>query len=490
MAKRPSTPTLEVIARYNVCPPPNSAVPTSLPLTFFDIPWLFFSPTQTLFFYEYPNPTCHFLSTTLPTLTHSLKLTLQHFFALAGTVVLPPDSSAATPQISYDHGNYVTLVAAESKGDFFHLSGNHQRCVDDFYPLLPPLPSSFAAASKTKQEIPLLSIQITIFSNSGLCIAFSCHHVAADARTFNNFIKTWASISRDPCFLIKAPPFYDRTVVKDSYGLHSTFLNQWSNKKSSLAIGSNNNITTVLNVPESEMVRATFLMSPAHMEKLKQWIISRCNLTNKPHIPCLSPYNLTSSFIWVCLIKAQGKVSGKLFGKKASYFGFNAGGIIRLDYPIPTCYFGNCIGFARCMAIESELCGEDGMIVAANAIGNKIKELNEAMFKGAENWISDWEVFYGGDESNHVLVMGSPKVDLYDTDFGWGRPNKIEEISIDNYANAISFTESRQVKGGIEVGLALPKAKMDAFTSFFTQEGEEWKRGAHRDTTRKVLEYL
>lgn len=51
---------------------------------------------------------------------------------------------------------------------------------------------------------------------------------------------------------------------------------------------------------------------------------------------------------------------------------------------------------------------------------------------------------------------------------GGEKPKKIEEISIDKM-RAISFTESRDVKGGIEVGLALTKAKMDAFTMFFSE---------------------
>ncbi|EOX96706.1 Malonyl CoA:flavonoid malonyltransferase 5, putative [Theobroma cacao] len=439
MAKRPST--VEVVARYHVSPPPNSAPPTSLPLTFFDIPWLCFSASQPLFFYKYPFPTNHFLSTTLPTLVHSLSLTLQHFFALAGSLVWPPDPFK--PLIVYNEGNYVSLVVAESDGDFFHFSGNHQRCVNEFYPLLPQLPSR---ASESKHEIPLLAAQITIFSNSGICIGFAYHHVVADGRTFNSFIKTWASLFRDPSFLIKSLPFYDRTVVKDTCGLESIFLNDWSNRKSSqeMAIGVD---TRVTNLSDSDMVRATFLMCPGDMEKIKQWIVTQCKLKNNPQPPYLTPSNLTCAFVWICLIKAQEKVNGKLFGKNPSYFGFNAGGITRLDYPVPTTYFGNCIAFARTMAIQRELCGEDGIIVAANMIGNRVKELDDGVLAGAETWISDWAVFY--ESESHVMVTGSPKLDFYDTDFGWGRPKKIEEISNDK-ANAISFTESRDVKGGIE----------------------------------------
>lgn len=456
MDKRPST--VKVVARYHVSPPKGSAPPTSLPLTFFDLPWLFFSASQPLFFYEYPYPTSHFLSTALPKLVDSLSLTLQYFFAFAGTLVARPDSS--TPLIAYNEGNYISLVVAESNGDFFHLSGNHQRCVNDFYSLLPQLPSR---ASKSKQEFPLLAAQITIFSNFGICIGFAYHHVVADGRTFNSFIKTWASLFRDLAFSINSVlPFYDRTVIKDTYGLQSIFLKDWSNRKSSeeMVIG----VDACVNL--SDMTRATFLMCPGHMEKIKQWIVARCKLRCKPQPPRLTPYNLTCAFVWVCLIKSQEEVNGKLVGNNLSYFGFNAGGITRLDYPVPTSYFGNCIGFARSMAIQRELCGEDGIIIAANAIGNKIKELDDAFLKGAENWISEWEVFYGSEP--HVMVAGSPKLDFYETDFGWGRPKKIEEISIDS-GNAMSFTGSRDVKGGIEVGLSLAKAKMDAFASFFTQ---------------------
>ncbi|KAK5812802.1 hypothetical protein PVK06_028243 [Gossypium arboreum] len=56
-----------------------------------------------------------------------------------------------------------------------------------------------------------------------------------------------------------------------------------------------------------------------------------------------------------------------------------------------------CIGFARTMATQSELSGEDGIIVAADAIGNRVKDLGEAFLEGAENWISVRGVFYGSD---------------------------------------------------------------------------------------------
>lgn len=46
---------------------------------------------------------------------------------------------------------------------------------------------------------------------------------------------------------------------------------------------------------------------------------------------------------------------------------------------MPTTYFRNCrcIGFGRSMSTRRELLGEDGIVAAANAIGNTIMKLDK-----------------------------------------------------------------------------------------------------------------
>lgn len=453
--------TIKVLEQCEISPPATAAQEICLPLTYFDIPWLFFPPSQPLFFFEYPYPTSQLLSNTLPMLKHSLALTLQHLPPFAGNLtVLPQGQGHTKPHILYAHGDYVLLTIAESDGDFNRLSGNHQRHVNEFYSLVPELASTNACK---RAAVPLLAMQLTVFSNVGLSMGFTYHRVVADGRTFNNFLKTWGSLCRDSSCLIE--PFC-RSAIKDPNGLEGIFLNEWCNRRSSqeMAVICNE----MANLDLSNTVRATFFVSPNDMEKIKQWIISQCKNKSRPNPTHMSPSNLTCALIWVCYVKAQAKVNekGKSMGEDPSYFGFNAGAITRLDYAIPTTYFGNCIGFARCLATWDELLGEDGIIVAADVIGSKVKELDKEILGGAEKWISDYEAFFGSEL--HVMVAGSPKLEFYETDFGWGKPKKIEEISIDKM-RAISFTESRYVKGGIEVGLALPKAKMDAFTLFFNE---------------------
>ncbi|CAN6571694.1 unnamed protein product [Malus baccata var. baccata] len=68
-----------------------------------------------------------------------------------------------------------------------------------------------------------------------------------------------------------------------------------------------------------------------------------------------------------------------------------------------------------------------------------------------------------------VAIARSPTLGVYGTDFGWGRAKKVEVVHFVN-STVFSLAESGdEEEDGIEVGLALPRATMDAFTSLFEQ---------------------
>ncbi|KAB1224729.1 Anthocyanin 5-aromatic acyltransferase [Morella rubra] len=379
------------------------------------------------FFYEYPYPIDHFTSNALPNLKNSLSLALQNYYPLAGNLQSLPEPGK--PALVYSEGDNVLLILAESEGDFNHLSDHSISKLWHLYRI-------------------------------------AYQHVVADGRTFNNFLKTWASFCclRDHSSSVQLSlPSFDRKVIVDTHGLEEIFLKEWWKRKSSKQTVT---VTDQVNGYLSNIVRATFVVGSDDMERIKTMIIANCNKENVSIPIHLSAYVLTCAFVWVCLLKIQESPNGKCCGEDPNYFGFIAGGITRLDFPVPLTYFGNCVGFGRATATRNELVGEDGVVVAAKAIGSTVKRLDKAIFGGAEKWISDWEVLFGSEL--HVMVSGSPKLDLYETDFGWGRAKKIEDISIDRM-RAISLTESRDAEGGIEVGLTLPKAKMDAFSKFFDE---------------------
>lgn len=199
------------------------------------------------------------------------------------------------------------------------------------------------------------------------------------------------------------------------------------------------------------------------MNMIKHHILVKCKAINQDPPLHLSPYVSACSFTWICILKVEESHNSEGTSTKSPlYLGFNAGGITRLGYEIPSGYFGNCIAFGRCTAFGSDLLGKDGVVFAAKAIGKEIKRLDKDVLEGAERWISEW------DELN-IRVLGSPKVDSYGVDFGWGKVDKVDKLSSnqDGRVNVISLCGSRDLKDGIEIGVVLSKAKMTAFTALF-----------------------
>ncbi|KAF8389929.1 hypothetical protein HHK36_024448 [Tetracentron sinense] len=448
--------SVKVLEQCRVAPPPDSVIQTSLPLTFFDLIWLRFPPTQRLFFYDSPHSKTHFTKSLIPKLKRSLSLTLQHFYPLAGSLTWPPHSEK--PMIHYAHGDSVSLTVAESDNAFYHLSGNHARDINEFHPLLPQLLVSETVAA-------VLALQVTVFPNCGFCIGIATRHAVADGRTSTTFMKSWASICRsgDSALLPQCPlPVYDRFLIKDTVGLEKIYLNELV-KSNVSDTESNNRSLAVMNPrapPDTFKVKGTFELSRDDIERLRKWVLTRREKDKDKKTPPLhaTTFVLTCAYVWVCLVRAE-----EIRNKKVS-LAFSVDCRSRLDPPIPATYFGNCITARIITAETCEIMGEDGVSVAVEAFSEAIRELDIGVLRGMEEFIS---LTHPTEAEWLMGIAGSTQFGVYGTDFGWGRPIKVEMPSTD-ITGAISLTESKDGSGGVEVGLALNKLKMEAFASLFS----------------------
>lgn len=211
----------------------------SLPLTYFDVMWLPFRPLSRVSFYDFPHSSAYFTQNVVPALKTSLSLVLKHFSPLAGNLVTPSNFSSDTIlQVHYLNGDSVSLTIAECASEnYYHLSGNQARDVDDLFLFVPQLPSGIPTEDCI--AAPVLAIQVTIFPNVGISVGFTNSHVVADGSTMFNFTQAWASIARQficshkdddsakeflasPSYLQQLP-FYDRSVIKDPNNLYSIF---------------------------------------------------------------------------------------------------------------------------------------------------------------------------------------------------------------------------------------------------------------------------
>ncbi|KAG8070701.1 hypothetical protein GUJ93_ZPchr0006g44358 [Zizania palustris] len=130
-------------------------------------------------------------------------------------------------------------------------------------------------------------------------------------------------------------------------------------------------------------------------------------------------------------------------------------------------YFGNCVGLCFASAPKKDLIaiGVDGLIAACSAVA--------AAIDGATSYDPDsWnrygerviEVFKDGP---FLSVAGSsPRFRVYDVDFGFGRPAKVDIVSAAK-TGALAVAEGRVDPGSIVVGIVLPLEQMERFHKCF-----------------------
>ncbi|KAJ4971028.1 hypothetical protein NE237_004127 [Protea cynaroides] len=432
---------IKVLDRYNIAPPPGSVTTTStiLPLTFFDIRWLPLPPVELLFFYEFPYPISQFMQSHLPNLKRTLSSTLIHFYPLAGNLSWPKEPNQ--PMICYTEGDSVSFTLAESNADFNHLSSNHLRNAIDFRPLVPPLPASGSI-------VPILAIQVTIFPNTGICIGITHHHSICDGRGFTHFMKTWASISTlessEPL------PLLDRTVVKDHDGITKIFLDELEGFMGSQLMSGNRRLRVMDIELKPNMVRATFELNEETGRKLKERVYPPSRLV------------AICAYTWVCLLKAEAKTGGSKSNN--TFFVVNVDYRARLDPIIPETYFGNCIRGCVVNAEKTDLI-KGGVAMAAQLINSAVQDMegDKRILRGLENGLSKLLKIQSG---RVLAAAGSPQFGLYKIDLGFGRPKKVEMVSIDR-TGAMFLKESSNLDGGVEFDLVLDRLEMDAFVSLF-----------------------
>ncbi|PWA57258.1 Chloramphenicol acetyltransferase-like domain-containing protein [Artemisia annua] len=448
-----SLPILNVLEKSQVSPPRATIDTRSLPLTFFDISWLSLSPVHNLFFYEFPITKAHFVETIVPNLKHSLSITLQHFFPFVGNLILFPTPNKP-PEIRYTEGDFVPVTFAECTLDFNDLTGNHPRNCNKFYPLIPMLGHASKVCDYVK--IPIFSVQVTFFPNCGISIGMTNHHCLGDASTRFRFLMAWTSIARsgtDESFLAKGDfPLYDRVIKYPK--LDEIYLN-----KAKLETLSQEYKPKFLSVP-SDKVRATFVLTRTTINCLKKHVS-----TQIPTLQYISSFTVACAYIWSCIAKSRND--------ELQVFGFIIDCRARLVPAVPSNYFGNCLATCGAMAKTSVLVEKDGFVTAAKLLGDCLhKKLNDkdGILKDAATW---YDFSFKERPTSMITVSGTPKLNFYSTDFGWGKPKKHEAVGID-YGKGISMSTSKESNEDLEIGVCLSAAEMEAFVPIFNGGLEEF----------------
>ncbi|KAF5735603.1 phenolic glucoside malonyltransferase 1-like [Tripterygium wilfordii] len=441
---------VKVVEVCQIAPSRESATELTLPLTYFDLIWLKFHPGERIYFYQLNESTPNFYRVILPGLKHSLSLTLLHFLPLAGRLTWP--SHAPKPTILYSPDDTVSLTVAESKADFNCLSSNQILETAELSPYVPEL----AVSDSTS---PAMAIQITLFPNSGYTVGYSMNHVILDGKSTTMFMKSWALICKqNQSHLPKAlTPIFDRTVIEDPEGIDMAYLNHWIKMTNELNPEADpRSLKPILGklFTESKLVRATFLVTREDIKKLRNRVFSGID---EPNSVRLSSFVLTYAYTIVCMVRSRVDES---VNKVRIYL--TSDWRVRLG-AIPANYFGNCVYSYNAVVEANDVKSENGLIFLVKKLSELIKKVDNGNLEGAKELFEKLEAVDPG--TFDISVAGSPLFELYKVDFGWGRPKKVEFISIDDRIGGMSV--ERSIDGGIEVGMVLEKHEMEVFDSLF-----------------------
>ncbi|CAH2079815.1 unnamed protein product [Thlaspi arvense] len=441
--------------------PSDSSKSLTLPLTFFDLLWFKLHPVERVFLYRLTDATRPFFdSVIVPNLKSSLSSTLSHYLPLAGQLVW--DSIDQKPSIVYTPNDAVSFTVAESNADLSWLTGNKPFPTAELYPLVPELSNSDDSATA-------VSFQVTLFPNQGFCIGVNAHHGVLDGKTTTNFLKSWAHTCKRhqeeqeqtanaslPQDLI---PVYDRTVIKSPEDMETVILNKWQSLLKFFSGGKEPDNPKSLKLLPSpainpDVVRFTLELTREDIQTLRERLKRESSSSSSPKELRLSTFVVIYSYVLTCIIRARGGDPNRPIG-----YGFAVDCRSLMDPPMPSNYFGNCVSAAFKMPMTAELVmGEEGFLVAARMVSDLVEGLDESVPFKIPELLDAFTTIPPG--SQVLSVAGSTRFGVYGLDFGWGNPERVVIVSIDQ-GEAISMAESRDGNGGVEIGFSLKKHEME-----------------------------
>jgi hypothetical protein len=427
-------------------PPFPSPPETSLPLTFFDVFYVHSPPVQRLFLYRLAPDAD--VAAIISNLRDSLHQALRAFYPLAGRVRLTPGTSDRY-EMHYRPGDAVTFTVAECDDADTHFHGlttDEPREVAKIATFVPPLPEGGR----------LLAVQATLLpARRGLAIGVTVHHAACDGSGSTHFLHTWAAACRGGG--AEAPPVIDRTLLPDPRRLYDVFVQ---------GAPSSQELESVK--MSADQLIATFALSKDDLERVKDAVADEATRRGVAPPRC-SSLVATFGFVWSCYQRAkEGSGGGGAGEGPVTCMALAVDHRSRMKPPLPDKYLGNCVGPAFALAPTAELAaaGAGGLFSACAAVASSIDEaVRDIGTSSMEAWM---------DRVREVLPMGllnvsgSPRFRVYDLDFGFGRPAKVDVVPVSRIgAVAVAVAESRGGDGGIEVGVSLPPAAMGSYKKCF-----------------------
>eukprot|EP00253_Pinus_taeda_P024558 PITA_24558 len=396
-------------------------------------------------------------------LKRNLSLVLVDFYPLAGRLDIKGEDESGRPEIDCNDDG-VEFIEASIDMAFCDLEKDGFQHKSFFHKLVPALDAVNLKDDNYRR--PFLSVQVTDFQGGGICIGTDLQHVIADGKAFWFFMKCWAERSRLGLGIPEKPDHMRQIfkLQKKDYRNISfkgvEVVTDWVKGEAHAFKFSRDDSLPCTPMAAQTMIDKEKVAFSDEME-ISTFHFSQQFIRNlKERARASTSFVAIASHFWRCMMKAR-----EVPEKELVDFTVIADCRDRLKPPLPPTYFGNClcIGIARTTAkqlLEHDICFAASLI--QEAINSCITEEN------INNCIELLESLLGSGKGSlpnvlsryYVDLIGSPKLPVYEIDYGWGKPLNVQLASMDAIGGMIVFP-GRDEEGSMDVTTRLPRHHME-----------------------------
>ncbi|ONK81078.1 uncharacterized protein A4U43_C01F24980 [Asparagus officinalis] len=383
----------------------------------------------------FPNrPSTLSIESIIDRLKSSLSVALCYFYPLAGRLkterVLDDNNKVRSLRV---------LIDCKSQGaEFIHAVARDVTVVDVLAPLedVPSFVRSLfpfnGAISHDGHSLPLLAIQLTELSD-GLFVACCFNHVVGDGISYWHFLNAWAEIARaKECgFTISRPPVHDRWFVEGE--------------------------SPPINLPYSDPEEYIERHSPPPLrEKFFHFpSLSIAQLKAKANMECdtdtISSFQALCSLVWRSITRARGLLANQKTSCRLAIQGR-----ARLRPPLSPNYFGNSIYAVAATTTAGELMAH-GLGWAALLVHQSVKSHTDNTIRELVKKYHEEPFVYplSGFDKYSVMMGSSPRFDMYECDFGWGRAAAVRSGTSNKFDGKVSSYPGWEGGGSVDLEICL-----------------------------------
>ncbi|CAL5045995.1 unnamed protein product [Urochloa decumbens] len=464
----PPPPPMRVASRRTVKPPPRPR--ERIPLTSWDLALLPADYLQYgLLFAPPPFSTTHLVDHLQAALAGALAV----YYPVAGRLATDQHLDAMGQRVV---GCSVSVGCDGQGAEIVHAVADGVAIVD----VVPPdadvptgiLRSFFpldGAVNYEGHELPLFAVKVTELADGGVFVGFAYNHALSDGAALWDFLNAWAQIARLRLILPEPEAGSPCTPVFE----------RWSPDGGAAApvVFPYADLAGIVKrqpppSPPPELRERMLHFSPESLAALKER--ARQDLVaagDDAGAAAVTKFQALSSLLWRCVARAR-----RLAPEQETACRFAIDNRHRLRPPLPAGYFGNSV-----YTVSTESVAAPELLVprgrhgwAAAAVGRAVEAHTDAAIRArvaawmAEPALVPVPAAVVELHRNGVVIVGSPRFDVYGCDFGWGKPLAVRSGRAAKYDGRVSLFPRRE--GGVDAEVALAPEHMAALE----RDGELW----------------